>query len=95
MYKMFFPSVLPLNTARFVPYLPNDNWVNAAVKFDILDALEICLDQNYFLLNSTIYSSNNGLIMGNPFSALQSQIFMNEFDRNIHEHPLLNSFVYW
>ena len=64
------------------------NKVNIVIKQDILDALTICLDKNYFEFNSSIYTSNKGLIMGNPLSPLLAEIFMDNLENKILSYPL-------
>lgn len=55
----------------------------------------VCIDQNYFYFNGTIYSSNEGPIMGNPLSPLSADIFMNNLEENISNYPLSNKFINW
>lgn len=41
------------------------------------------------------YSTNTGHIMGNPFSPLLAESFLDEIERNVHKDPLMSTFVYW
>jgi hypothetical protein len=90
-----FPSVPPNDTIKLVQDLLDKNNTNPVVKQDILNLLKTCLDQNYFQFNDKIYSSKEGLIMGNPLSPLLADIFMNDIEKSIHKHPLSNKFLYW
>lgn len=59
------------------------NHADDGVKLNISNALEICLNQNYFLFNNTNPTLNDGLIMGNhPSSHLVVEIRVNVFEKN-------------
>ena len=90
-----FPSIPPNETLILVEELLTKNNTNYIIKQDILEALSVCLDQNYFEFDNTVYISKEGLIMGNPLSPLLAEIFMDNLEKVIHQHNLSNNFLYW
>lgn len=90
-----FPSIPINDTIALVEELLSVKNVNIVKKQDILASLKTCLEQNYFEFNGTIYSSKEGLIMGNPLSPLLAEIFMDSLENKISKHPLFSKFVYW
>ena len=60
-----------------------------------MDTLKVCLEQNYFEFNNDFYTSNEGLIMGNPLSPLLAEIFMNFLENKISQHSNFKYFLYW
>ena len=90
-----FPSIPPSDVLILVENLLTKNNVNCIIKQDILESLLVCCDQNYFEFNGNIYISKEGLIMGNPLSPILAEIFMDNLEHKIHEHPLSKNFIYW
>lgn len=90
-----FPSIPIVDTIKLVNKLLIKNNVNFIKKQEILDILTECLKQNYFEFNGQFYTSNVGLIMGNPLSPLLAEIFMDFIESEIKKHPLFKKFLYW
>ena len=90
-----FPSVPIKETIILVEKLLTLNHVHLIKKQEIMNLLTVCLEQNYFEFNNNIYTSNEGLIMGNPLSPLLAEIFMDFLENQISKHPLFNQFIYW
>lgn len=90
-----FPSIPPLETLELVKKLLHANNTNIVIIKEIIELLEICLSQNYFQFNNTIYTAKEGLIMGNPLSPLLAEIFMNNLEIIIHKHHLSKYCQFW
>lgn len=90
-----FPSIPLDETIQIIDFLLTKNHSNPIKKYDILDCLENCLEQNYFKFNGSIYTALDGLIMGNPLSPLLAEIFMDNFEAKIHSHQCSKNFLYW
>lgn len=90
-----FPSIPPKDTLLIVKDLLIKKNVNIIIQDHILQMLEVCLEQNYFLFNDKYYYSENGLIMGNPLSPLLAEIFMNNLEEKIYSHPISKQFLYY
>lgn len=65
------------------------------VNRDITKLLNICLNQNYFEFNNKMYVCKEGLAMGNLLSPLSAELFMNNFELKIKEHPYFKLFKFW
>lgn len=90
-----FPSIPPNDTVNLVENLLIKNQVNPVIKQEILNLLQICLDQSYFLFEDTFYESKEGLIMGSPLSPLLAEIFMDDLETKFHNNKWSKAFVYW
>lgn len=89
-----FPSIPIQETIILVEKLLTLKNVNIIKKQEILDTLKTCLEQNYFEFDRTLYSSGEGLIMGNPLSPLLAEIFMDSLEDKISKH-IFKKFIYW
>ena len=70
--------------------------LNNFEKHEIYSALEICIRQNYFKFNNTIYSQLNGLPMGSPLSPLLSEIFIDFLENQIFtNNPITKNVLHW
>ena len=79
--KNLFPSMLPpFEAIALTDQLLKNHICNPTVREDIINMLEVCLKQNYFEFNNIIYSDED-LAMGNMFSPLMAEIFMNNFEK--------------
>lgn len=83
--KNLFSSIPPLETVEIIQNKLLSNKSNPLIAQDIINLLKICLEQNYFQFNNTIYNSQEGLIMGNPLSPLLAEIFMNKLEGEIEQ----------
>ena len=90
-----FPSIPIKETITLVENLLSDNNTHPIIKQEIMDTLKVCLEQNYFEFNNDFYTSNEGLIMGNPLSPLLAEIFMNFLENKISQHSNFKYFLYW
>lgn len=90
-----FPSIPLKDTVKLVEKLLVNNNVNSVKKQELVNALEACLEQNYFEFNDKLYTSKEGLIMGNPLSPLLAEIFMDYIESIISKNPLFEKFIYW
>ena len=70
------------------------NNVNPLVKNECLNLLNLVLSQNYFLFDRKYYSSDEGLIMGNPLSPLLAEIFMDDLEQRISQNDSFSKFIY-
>ncbi|XP_017485782.1 PREDICTED: uncharacterized protein LOC108374308 [Rhagoletis zephyria] len=57
---------------------------------DIINTLKTTINQNYFRFNNKIYRQINGLGMGNPISALLTEVFMQSLEEKYMEHFTTN-----
>ena len=96
------PSMVPLCTMWAqsvfkcrIQKLSKTQFFQMALLQEILDLLKTCLEQNYFEFNGSLYSSSEGLIMGNPLSPLLAKTFMDSLEREISIHPIFKKFIYW
>ena len=90
-----FPSVPIIDTLVLLEKLLDSQNLNYIKKQEILESVKTCLNQNCFEFNNNFYSSNEGLIMGNPLSPLLAKIFMDHLENIICKHPLFKQFIYW
>lgn len=61
---------------------------------DIVDLLKLCLDQDFFIFNQTIYIQNTGLAMGNPLSPFLADLFLHNFETT-HIIPKFDKIKYY
>lgn len=90
-----FPSIPTQETISIVEKLMTRKNIDYLTKDSILTILKTCLSQNYFQFDYKIYSSDNGLIMGDPLSPILAEIFMDYFETKIMKHPLSKNLLFW
>ena len=90
-----FPSIPYKDTIILVEKRLFASNTNPVIIKDILCLLTVCLKLTYFQFQNKIYSCSKGLIMGNPLRQLLAEIFMNNLEDIISNHPLFKKCIYW
>ena len=94
--KSLFPSVPPADVLGITRTLLQKNSLfPAIVKEDLLQGLEICLKQNYFEFNGSIFQDKDSLAIGSSLSPLAAEIFMDNLEQKIMSHPLSKLCKFW
>jgi hypothetical protein len=95
--KNLFPSVpgkevIPLLNELLVNSDASDTQVECIMSF-----LNLCLEQNYFRFNDTIYSQLSGLAMGSPLSPLLAEVYLAAFEQHLFasNDQLIEKVVFW
>lgn len=70
--------------------------INVLIKNELIDALDLCLSQNYCQYDNKFYIQNSGLAMGAPLSPLLADIFMSHVEEVImSSHEAKNYIKFW
>lgn len=69
-------SILPTETLRLL--VKN---VNPVIIREILNTLETRIDQNYFIINNSVCSSNEGLLMRKPLYSIWAEILIDDTEK--------------
>ena len=62
----------------------------------LVDIINVIMEQNFFTFNGDCYKMTDGLPMGSPMSAILAEIYMNNLEIKINEHPIhRNNILIW
>lgn len=56
--------------------------MNPVLKDDLEKNINVCLDENYFLINDEIFYQNDGLAMESPLSPLLAELYMSNLEKH-------------
>lgn len=93
--KSLFTSIPPKEVLNLISCKLDENHINPVIKWELLQLLNLCIDQNYFQFGGDFYNQTTGLAMGNPLSPLLAEIFMNNLETEISKHYLFKNCIYW
>jgi hypothetical protein len=92
--KNLFPSVPLLDLKQILDLsLKKHKQVSNEKANIIMDLVNTCLRQNYFIFNNDYFIQDDGLPMGSPLSPLLAEIFMDNFECNIFSSINLSSCI--
>ena len=89
--KNLFPSVPVKEVVEITNNLLTQNNCNNLIKNDVLNLLSTCLTKNYFEFNNKIYDGGDSLAMGKPLSPSAAEIFMDNLESKIRQHPFFQT----
>ena len=92
-----FTNVPVKDTVRLAEDLLLKNKVNPVIINELMDGIDLCSKQTYFMFNQNIYMQKEGLAMGSPLSPLLAEIFMDNFEKTVFssKNPLTKQIGYW
>lgn len=94
--KNLFPSIPTKECKEALYNIMVESKLEPQVIIDLAHCLEICLSQNYFIYNNTVYKQQEGLAMGSPLSPLCADVFMDGLEKLIHSnHKYCDYLLYW
>lgn len=94
--KNMFPNIPPEECFPLVSNILDRHKIIPYIKQEILEGLEFCIGQNYFVYKEDIFLQQSGLPIGSPLSPLLADIFMDSLENNILKSPLAKkNVVFW
>ncbi|KAI5642939.1 reverse transcriptase (RNA-dependent DNA polymerase) domain-containing protein [Phthorimaea operculella] len=94
--KNLFPSI-PIDECKSaISEMLIESRMEPQQIIDLQHTISVCLEQNYFTFNNTIYKQNQGLAMGSPLSPICADIYMHMFEKEILRHKVYKeNIIYW
>jgi hypothetical protein len=80
---------IPVNIAlNTVNKLLKHYWTDECTRKELLLALRLITNQNYFQYEGKFYKSNTGVAMGSPLSGMLAEIFLQDLEQHRIKHLL-------
>lgn len=77
-----FTNVPIIEVTQIIKNKLNESTLSDCETVELLNLLNLCLKQNFFTFNNTVYCQEDGLSMGSPLSPLLADIYMDFFENN-------------
>lgn len=91
-----FSNIPTIDCLKIIKDRLDRSSVNIIKKLELYEALELCLNQNYFQFNNKFYKQTSGLAMGSPLSPLLAEIFMSNIEERIFSQSCTkNHIAFW